>query len=450
MKKAILLSLVLCGLTAVMAQSKFDSASYNQFYNKLFPGFSIDSTTKIKALSQEEKIEALSKVWYEAKFNFANFDLVPTLNWDSLYRAFIPKILATNDIISSYQVLQTFNQNLRDGHSRVIPPPAYFFSMMDNLPIQCKYLDGKVVVYNIFSSDKAYQSIKKGWIVEKIDGVPVQEYIQKNISPYIHFSTVQDSINRIYTYELFRGNKGSSVSIGFRDDKGNTNTQSFQRTDRINLPKIAFHVLPGNIGHLVINSFENDEITKMFDSLFNEISTTSALIIDIRMNGGGSSNVGYEVLGCLTDKPFYTSLNVLHSYNGAYRAWGNGAIKLHLEKNDWKPYKNKLYSKPVIVLTSGATYSAAEDFTVAFKMMQRGKIMGEPTGGSTGQPLGYNLPGGGIGFICTKRDAMPDGTEFVGVGIQPDIKVSNSIAGIRSGKDEVLEAAMNELILLIQ
>ncbi len=122
----------------------------------------------MKDLSNEKKIEALSKVWYEAKYNFANFDLVPKLNWDSLYRDFIPKVLATKDIINCYRVLQNFNQNLRDGHSRVVIPPAYYFSMNDNLPLQCGYINGEVVIFNIFSKEKQFEGIKKGWIIEQI------------------------------------------------------------------------------------------------------------------------------------------------------------------------------------------------------------------------------------------------------------------------------------------
>lgn len=59
----------------------------------------------------------------------------------------------------------------------------------------------------------------------------------------------------------------------------------------------------------------------------------------------------------------------------------------------------------MIVLTSARTYSAAEDFVVAFDAMKRGTIVGEPTGGSTGQPLLFVLPGGGTGRVCTKRDS---------------------------------------------
>ena len=77
--------------------------------------------------------------------------------------------------------------------------------------------------------------------------------------------------------------------------------------------------------------------------------------------------------------------------------------------------------------------------------MQRGKIIGEPTGGSTGQPLFFPLPGGGSARVCTKQDLYPDGRQWVGVGIQPQILVRPTIADFRAGRDTVLETALQYL-----
>jgi C-terminal processing protease CtpA/Prc len=77
--------------------------------------------------------------------------------------------------------------------------------------------------------------------------------------------------------------------------------------------------------------------------------------------------------------------------------------------------------------------------------MKRGKIVGEPTGGSTGQPLTFPLPGGGAARVCTKHDAFGDGTEFVGTGVVPDVAASPTVADLRAGRDTVLQAALREL-----
>ena len=63
------------------------------------------------------------------------------------------------------------------------------------------------------------------------------------------------------------------------------------------------------------------------------------------------------------------------------------------------------------------------------------------TGGSSGMPLFFKLPGGGIARVCTKHDTFADGREFIGVGIQPDIPVHANRANIIAGRDAVLETA---------
>ena len=95
-------------------------------------------------------------------------------------------------------------------------------------------------------------------------------------------------------------------------------------------------------------------------------------------------------------------------------------------------------------MTSPRTFSAAEDFCLAFDFLKRGTIIGEPTGGSTGQPLFFKLPGGGSARVCTKHDVYPDGKEFVGVGVQPNKLVVPTIADLRANRDTVLEAALAE------
>jgi carboxyl-terminal processing protease len=119
-------------------------------------------------------------------------------------------------------------------------------------------------------------------------------------------------------------------------------------------------------------------------------------------------------------------------------------VKTH-EKDFKCKQCGKTFHKPVVVLVGNMTFSAAEDFVVAFDLMKRGKLIGEPTGGSTGQPYSFKLPGGLSARVCMKRDTYPDGKEFVGVGVQPDILVVPTIADIRDGRDVALSKAIEFL-----
>ena len=97
------------------------------------------------------------------------------------------------------------------------------------------------------------------------------------------------------------------------------------------------------------------------------------------------------------------------------------------------------------MLTGAQTASAAEDFCVAFDVMRRGEMVGQPTAGSTGQPLFVPLPGGGTLRVCTMRATYPDGREFVGVGVRPDLVVDETVGDARTGRDTALEAALGRL-----
>ncbi len=77
--------------------------------------------------------------------------------------------------------------------------------------------------------------------------------------------------------------------------------------------------------------------------------------------------------------------------------------------------------------------------------MERGILMGEATAGSTGQPLGFSLPGGGSGRVRVKHDTYPDGRQFIGEGVEPDRIVRPTFEGLRKGRDEALEAAIRYL-----
>jgi len=65
-------------------------------YLFIFILFCLPLVVKAQAMrdtvSSEDKIYALSMIWKEADYNFVFFDKQPTLNWDSLYVAYIPKI----------------------------------------------------------------------------------------------------------------------------------------------------------------------------------------------------------------------------------------------------------------------------------------------------------------------------------------------------------------------
>jgi len=250
---------------------------------------------------------------------------------------------------------------------------------------------------------------------------------------------------REFSYLLFAGPKNKPVVIEFKDRNGKTVTRTIARTgyhDVKGLKTMTYQTI-GQVGYLTINNFEDNKIVKQFDSLYStEIAKTKGLIIDIRYNGGGDGGIGFNIIRRLTDKPFRISNSkVLRHYSRPYSEpeWEDYGI------NQWGANSKTFYDKPVVVLIGPRTFSAAEDFTVAFDFMQRGKLVGLPTGGSTGQPVPFSLPGGGSARVCGKHDSYPDGKEFVGIGIMPNVIVKKTIKDLLNGTDAAKEKALELL-----
>lgn len=403
-------------------------------------------------LSYTEKVAGVSKVWSEVKFNFVNFDLIPHLSWDSVYVDALSQATQTKTTAEYYKVLSKMIAQLKDGHTNVYPADELTDTFYAQPPIRTRLIENKVIVIRVDDDRLKAQGIIPGTELITIDGVDVKEYAQNEVQPYQPASTPQDLDVRVYEYGLLRGPVSQPLKAGFRNSKGKTFTLTLDRLPFEDVKKKAPQFEPfkltwlkGNVAHVELNTFGNSVAADQFIAHFDEISKADAIIFDVRNNGGGNGNVGFRVLSCLTDKPIQTSSWFTRVYKPSYRAWGNAEGKAGSSDNLFPANGKLCYDKPVVVLTSPRTYSAAEDFAVAFDVMKRGKIIGEATGGSTGQPLMFDLPGGGFGRVCTKRDTYPDGKEFVGVGVQPTIQVRPTVADLRKGKDTVLEAALKEL-----
>jgi carboxyl-terminal processing protease len=194
-----------------------------------------------------------------------------------------------------------------------------------------------------------------------------------------------------------------------------------------------------------LNGFDDDTAAEQWDAQWPEISKASSLILDLRENGGGSGSVGSHIMATLIDKPTPGEFSRSTRWIATYRAWGNAEVPLRFPVDALQPDPARHYSGPTVMLISPRTYSAGEDMVVMFTQAHRGSTIGESTGGSTGQPLLFKLPGGGAARVCTKHDSFADGREFVGVGIEPDIPVRLSREDIIAGRDPVLETAIHSL-----
>lgn len=398
-------------------------------------------------ISENEKIAGLSKLWSEIKYNFINFDLIPDINLDSLYLAYLPKLRETASTLEYYKLLQKFCVHLKDGHTVVKFPKELRSQISGRVPIQTRLVEDRVIITEVYDKNLIQKGITPGVEITHVEGYNAKEYADKFIRPYWTSNSEHGRNKAIFEYAYLRGPVGKSVIITCKNASDKIFNLELPRLKRIpgKWEPVVYRQLENNIGYINIKSFYADEIVTQFDSVFSKIMETDALIIDLRDNGGGNGRIGWTILGYFTDKPFQIFKMKSRLYRPIWRAWGRREEiyeeKLALRIADERKY----YLKPVVLLTRARTASMAENFCVGFQIMGRGKIIGGPTMGSSGTPLFFSLPGGGTGQVVTTKSSYPDEKEFIGVGVQPDIVVYPTIEDFRTGRNRVLEKAVEYL-----
>lgn len=417
-----------------------------------------------KPLSDKEKLYGLSLIWKEASYNFAFFDQVPELDFDAEYQEAIPKVLKTKNLYDYYRELKRFVAVLNDGHTSVYFPDSILQEYYTSLGIQAIDAENSVVVVAI---DKTLQSqIPLGSKILAVDGVAINEHLKKNIIPFLNdVSTDKSRRTAAIKNMLTEGKVGSEINLKIetptkeisrvsliREPYNKSRDYEYYDIDRHNFndydPITEFKWIDSNIAYVSLNNFATIKVADRFKSYFREARKAEALILDLRKNGGGRSDIGTSILSYLIDKDTHGAKWKSPKHIAAYKAWEvyKSEPKRAWEEGDMpivSPNENAVVI-PTYVLIGRSTGSAAEDFLVYTDEVEHFTTIGEETVGSTGQPLTFKLPGGGSVRICTKYDYYPNGKEFVGVGIQPDIYVDRTVDDVRNERDVVLLRAIAE------
>jgi C-terminal processing protease CtpA/Prc len=407
-------------------------------------------------LTEMQRVEGFVRLWSEVKYNFVFFDRVPGLDWDSVLARYLPVVQKDQSDYEYYRALQRCLAQLKDGHTNIVGNwPSY---VVARPPLEIRPVEGKAIIVSVSSESATPTSaeLAPGMEITQVDGRSVNDVLETDFFPYISASTPQWR-NCVAYPQLLDGPKDSKVSVQVVGPEGRLRIVTLMRDTEVgsNGPPSApveYRQLPEKISYVVINSFESDRVVQEFEKIFDAIRNSDGLIIDVRANTGGNGSYAYAVIAHLTDKPLKGSIWKTRQYMPAFRALG--------EKEKWyegacdivSPFLEgkKPFLGPVVVLVGPGTFSAAEDFLIPLHSSGRATLVGEPTAGSTGQPLVIKLPGRRHARVCTKWDTYSDGREFVGVGVLPDVEVHSTQEDIRKGRDAVLEKGIEVLAKAIR
>jgi hypothetical protein len=290
------------------------------------------------------------------------------------------------------------------------------------LPQPSKVLDGGVDQASIQQTVEALGSVLTREYFDPAVAARVSEALQKRLAEggYQKFPTVE-ALAKALTDDLYAMTKDKHLSVSpavevISSLKGAAAVDDTPReviARRANFGVRRLEILPGNVGYLQFTAFYRpDEAREVIASAMATLRHTDALILDLRENGGGST----ETMA-LVASYFYEAQGL-----PLFAVFPRPPAKVAKFMTEATPLPDRNERRPTYVLVSGNTWSGGEGLAFILQDRHRAEVIGEPTAGAGNQARPHRLnaqfeatiPNGSV------RSAIRN-QSWEGTGVVPDI-----------------------------
>lgn len=265
----------------------------------------------------------------------------------------------------------------------------------------------------------AKTKIKKGVVIEKIDGEPVGT--DSDWSRLLNRKTGKNVLLSLYDPETKQRWDEVTKPISQGEEQG----LLYQRWVNNNRKKVE-ELSGGKVGYVHVQGMNDASYRTVFEDVLGKESDKEALIVDTRFNGGG--NLHDDLATFLGGKKYLQM-----------------APQSTITNNGFVPRAR--WTNPSIVLMSEANYSDAHLFPYAYKALEVGKLLGMPVPGTgtsvwwetqIDPTLVFGIPM--VAYIGKEKRPLEN------LQLEPDIKVQNDFKSVLSGRDPQLERAVKEML----
>jgi C-terminal processing protease CtpA/Prc len=377
------------------------------------------------------------RFWNIMEYWSPNRDIIGE-NWPQVLAEFIPRIAMAKTKDAYKLEMMALIGHAHDGHANLwnsldVRPPTGACQF----PVTVRYVENQPVIYDYIIPKAAKESgLAIGDVITELDGVPVKKLV-KEWKPYYTGSNDASIMLGIAMF-MTRGKCGEASAGIIRN--GKTLALKPKRVPiprefmgfTHDLPGETFRLLSKDVAYLKLSTVKAAEATHYIQAA----SGTKALIIDIR-NYPSEFMVfalGQKLVEKKTDFVRFTTGDL--SNPGAFY-WGEP-----LSLTPERPF----YTGKVAILVDEVSVNQSEYTTMAFRASPRAIVVGSTTAGADGNTSPFLLPGDLRTMISSIGVFYPNKKPTQRIGIVPDVKAEPTIAGIRNGRDEVLEEALRQVL----
>ena len=360
--------------------------------------------------------------WNVFQHFYPYFDVVDT-DWDAQLTLSLYRALADRTGEDFYDTLNELVAALQDGHGRVFHAD---YQPRGRLPLRVEWVEGKVVVT---ASDD--ERVKRGDIIEMVDGVEAQRAVME-AERYISGSP---QWKRWRAADAFGAGAGDSTArLTIRRDSEIVVIDVERQMDA---PR-PVEPRPGSIDTLEEGIFYVDlsraEISEI-DMKVEDMATARGVIFDLR----GYPNGNHKIISYLLDAPdtsdaWMRIAKITHPDHVEPEQYGESGWGL-------QPLHPHIDAK-VVFLTDGRAISYAESVMGFVEGYELADIVGQPTAGTNGNVVAMVIPGGFRLMWTGMKVVKHDGSQHHLIGVLPTVPAERTIQGIREGRDEFLEKAI--------
>ncbi|OUJ76054.1 S41 family peptidase [Hymenobacter crusticola] len=359
-------------------------------------------------------------------------------DWQRVLPEFVPKLAAANTNEQYHLALLTLIARLNDTHADIYQDKVLAdYKGRFYAPARVRFVENKAVVTDFYDDNLGQASgLQKGDIIEKVEGVAVPALV-KQLQPISPASNEPTQLRKIANLLL----RGNTEQVQLQVNR-NGQTLPLQVTrypaNKLNLalntgtpsPLLdPWRLLPNNVGYLSLGTIKLEKLPTIMEAAKN----TKGLVIDIRNYPAEFVVFALSQYLLKRPAPFVKFSQPATMYPGVFTNLGPLYVR---------PGKDKLYQGKVVILVNELTQSQAEYTTMALRTAPNATVVGSTTAGADGNVSQIILPGNIPTMITGLGVYYPDGRETQRVGIVPDVEVKPTIRGIKEGRDEVLEKAV--------
>lgn len=383
--------------------------------------------------SRELRLLAAVRLWNVVQL-FHPYTRLMDVDWSQQLPTLLRSFEAAKDAKEYALAVVRAATQLHDGHVFVTGHPAFEGVLtVTGAPFDVMDIEGQAVIVSLYSPELT-KGLSVGDIIEKVDGEALEERVRRVLT-YTIASTEAAARDEALAVAL-GGPPNSFAKYTVRGATGVREVQVMRTREALqrHRPHEPYKMLEGNIGYVNLEQLEPNEVAEMFQ----KFQGTQAIVFDLRGYPRGTGPVLAPYLNVKGAKVWAHFEMPVVAGAGAL----NGRM---VTLQDIPTADVPLYRGKTVTLINERAMSQSEHVGLMLEVTCGTTFVGSPTAGANGDITETVLPGG-IWMTFTGLDTRhADGSQLQRKGLTPHVPVRPTIAGIRAGRDEVLERALQVL-----